>query len=133
MTHSRRLQDLKNLMQGQDIDALLVVHPANRFYLSGFELHDGQCNESSGCLLIRLNGPDWLLTDARFTEEARRHWAGEHVHVYGAPRVEKIAEFVKSLGISELWVETHAMCAGMYLELGGMLSLHQAPRLVEEL
>lgn len=133
MTNSRRLQDLKNLMQAQDIDALLVVHPANRFYLSGFELHDGQCNESSGCLLIRLNGPDWLLTDARFTEEARRHWSGEHVHVYGAPRVEKIAEFMKSLGISKLWVETHAMCAGMYLELGGMLSLHQAPRLVEEL
>lgn len=133
MPHARRLQSLKDLMQARDIDALLVTHPANRFYLSGFELHDGQCNESSGCLLIRLNGPDWLLTDARFTEQARRHWPSEHVHVYGAPRVEKIASFVRSLGITELWVEIHAMCAQMYLELGVMLNLCQAPRLVEEL
>ena len=130
---SLRLQRLKELMDGQGIPALLVIHPANRFYLSGFELHDGQCNESSGCLLIRTGGPDWLLTDARFTEEARRHWPAEHVHVYGAPRVGKIADFVASLGIRELWVEAHAMCAEMYLELGRSLDLHPAPRLVEEL
>lgn len=55
-------------MDAADIPTLLILHPANRYYLSGFELHDGQCNESSGCLLIRANGPDWLLTDARFTE-----------------------------------------------------------------
>ncbi|MDP3431298.1 MAG: aminopeptidase P family N-terminal domain-containing protein, partial [Desulfomicrobium sp.] len=52
MPHAKRLQSLKNLMQAQGIAALLVTHPANRYYLSGFELHDGQCNESSGCLLI---------------------------------------------------------------------------------
>ncbi len=133
MPHAHRLQALKNLMQAQGIAALLVTHPANRYYLSGFELHDGQCNESSGCLLVRTDDQDWLLTDARFTEEARRHWPAGHVHVYGAPRVEKIAAFVTSLGIGELWVETHAMCAEMYLELSKMLSLCRAPRLVEEL
>ncbi len=130
---SQRLNALKDLMDAQGIDALLVVQPANRYYLSGFELHDGQCNESSGCLLVRTDGPDWLLTDARFTVEAWRHWPEEHVHIYGAPRMEKIAEFVKSLGITGLWVETHAMCAEMYLELGKSLDLRPAPRLVEEL
>lgn len=133
MPQAKRLQSLKNLMQAQGIAALLVTHPANRYYLAGFELHDGQCNESSGCLLINPQDRDWLLTDARFTEEARRHWPDEHVHVYGAPRVEKIAAFVKSLGIDELWVETHAMCAETYLELGRMMTLRPAPRLVEEL
>lgn len=130
---SQRIDALKELMRRQGVGALLVIHPANRFYLSGFELHDGQCNESSGCLLLRTDGPDWLLTDARFTVEAWRHWPEEHVHVYGSPRVEKIAEFVKSLGVRELWVETHAMCAETYLELGKSLELHAAPRLVEEL
>ena len=130
---SSRLSALKELMTGQGIDALLVIQPANRFYLSGFELHDGQCNESSGCLLVRTDGPDWLLTDARFTVEAWRHWPEEFVHIYGAPRMEKIAAFVKGLGIGELWVEAHAMCAEMYLELGRSLELRPAPRLVEEL
>lgn len=120
-------------MEKQGVSALLIVHPANRFYLSGFELFDGQCNESSGCLLIRSDGPDWLLTDARFTVEAHRHWPEDRVHVYGSPRVEKIAEFVKGLGVRELWVETHAMSAEMFLEMGKGLNLRPAPRLVEEL
>jgi Xaa-Pro aminopeptidase len=133
MPYAKRLLALKNLMRLQDISALLVTHPANRYYLSGFELHDGQCNESSGSLLIRAEKDDWLLTDARFTEEARRCWPSDQTHVYGAPRVEKIGEFVRSLGIDTLWVETQAMCADMYLELGGMLNLRRAPRLAEEL
>lgn len=133
MAFEQRIKRLKSLMDGQGISGLLVVHPANRFYLSGFELFDGQCNESSGCLLICANGPDWLLTDGRFTEEARRHWPAEQVHIYGSPRVEKIAAFVRSLGVHDLWVETQAMCAEMFLELGKTLALHPAPRLVEEL
>lgn len=124
----QRLTALKELMDRHGVTALLVTHPANRFYLSDFELHDGQCNESSGCLLVRLKEPDWLLTDARFTEEARRHWPGEHIHVYGAPRLEKIAEFLQKLGVAALWVETQAMCAEMYLELGRQLDLRPAPR-----
>lgn len=133
MPHANRLQALKNLMRTQGVAALLVTHPANRYYLSGFELHDGQCNESSGCLLILSDGEDWLLTDARFTEEARRRWPAGQVHVYGAPRVEKIAAFVTDLGLDEVWVETQAMCAETYLELGRMVALRRAPRLVEEL
>jgi Xaa-Pro aminopeptidase len=133
MAFDQRIKRLKSLMDGQGITDLLVVHPANRFYLSGFELFDGQCNESSGCLLIRTSGPDWLLTDMRFTEEARQHWPAEYVHFYGSPRVEKIAAFVKSLDVCDLWVETQAMCAEMFLELGKTLKLHPVPRLVEDL
>ncbi len=73
MPHASRIAALKTLMDAADIPVLLVLHPANRFYLSGFELHDGQCNESSGCRLIRATCPDGLLTDGRFTEEAHRH------------------------------------------------------------
>lgn len=133
MADNARIERLKVLMDRQGIPALLVQHPANRFYLSGFELHDGQCNESSGCLLIRTSGPDWLLTDARFSEEARGLWPAGQVHVYGSPRIEKIAAFIKGQGLTDLWVEAQAMCAEAYLELGRALTLHPAPRLVEEL
>jgi Xaa-Pro aminopeptidase len=131
--YDKRLQAIKELMDEHGVSALLVTHPANRFYLSGFELHDSQCNESSGCLLLRVNGPDWLLTDSRFTEEARRRWPEEYIHVYGAPRLEKIAEFLKKQGISALWVEIQSMCAEMYLELSRELDVRPAPRLVEKL
>lgn len=133
MPYANRIQALKSLMRVQGVPALLVIHSANRFYLSGFELHDGQCNESSGCLLIQAEGPDWLLTDARFTEEAGRHWPAERIHIYGSPRVEKIGRFLHELGFDTLWIEAHAMCAEMYLELSAALELHPSPRLVEEL
>lgn len=133
MGMTARREALAELMARENIPAFLIVHPANRYYLSGFELHDGQCNESSGCLLLRAQGPDWLLTDARFVEEAGRHWPEEYVHVYGAPRLEKIGEFLRAQGVRELWVETQAMCAEMYLELAKAVELHAAPRLVEEL
>lgn len=133
MLTEQRREAVKECLRREKIDALLVLHPANRFYLSGFELHDGQCNESSGCLLIRADGPDWLLTDGRFTQAAQRHWPAECVFIHGAPRVEKIAAFVKSLGLSELWVEAQAMCAQMYLELAKDLHLFPAPPVVENL
>ena len=34
-------------MREQGIEALLISHAANRYYLSGFELHDVQLNESA--------------------------------------------------------------------------------------
>lgn len=133
MPENHRLHALKALMQEHKIPALLVTHPANRFYLSGFELHDGQCNESSGCLLVQATGPDWLLTDSRFTEEAQRHWPMDQVHIYGSPRFEKIADFIKAQGLKKLWIEAQTMSVEMYLELGKELTLYPSPRLVEEL
>ena len=49
--YAARREHLRALMRREGLDALIVSHPANRFYLSGFELHDSQCNESSGCLI----------------------------------------------------------------------------------
>ena len=68
--YAARREHLRALMRREGLDALIVSHPANRFYLSGFELHDSQCNESSGCLIIRQNGRDWLCTDSRYEEAA---------------------------------------------------------------
>ena len=59
-TFALRREKLRRLMHEQGLDALLVSQSANRFYLSGFELHDCQCNESSGCLIIMKDGKDWL-------------------------------------------------------------------------
>lgn len=68
--YAARRDRLRQLMRARGLDALLVSHAANRFYLSGFELHDVQLNESAGRLVICADGRDWLCTDARYKDAA---------------------------------------------------------------
>jgi len=93
--YAARRENLRRLMKEEGLDALLISHPANRYYLSGFELHDGQCNESSGCLVISANGKDWLCTDSRFEETATALWDQERILVYRSPAVEDIRSLLK--------------------------------------
>lgn len=79
---AERRERLRRLMRQRGLDTLLVSMAANRFYLSGFELHDTQFNESSGHLVITADGHDWLATDARYTEAAARLWERERVFTY---------------------------------------------------
>jgi len=59
-----RLEMLRKAISEAEVDALLVTHPVNRRYLSGF---DG----SSGLLLI--SGKDaYLVTDFRYLEQAEK-------------------------------------------------------------
>ena len=60
--YAARRDRLRRLMAERGLDALLVSRAPNRFYLSGFELHDPQCNESAGRLVITADGRDWLAT-----------------------------------------------------------------------
>lgn len=79
----------------EGLDALIVSHPANRFYLSGFELHDSQCNESSGCLIIRQNGRDWLCTDSRYEEAAAELWDRDRIFIYRGSAAEEIRTLLR--------------------------------------
>ena len=81
-TFALRRENLRRLMHEEGLDALLVSQSANRYYLSGFELHDCQCNESSGCLIIMKDGKDWLCTDSRYEEAAAKLWDRERVSIY---------------------------------------------------
>ena len=64
----QRRERLRALMREQGIEALLISHAANRYYLSGFELHDVQLNESAGRLIVMADGKDWILTDSRYLD-----------------------------------------------------------------
>ncbi len=75
------------------LDALLVSYAPNRYYLSGFELKDGQCNETSGYLIITKDGKDLLCTDSRYDLEAQSLWDKECIHIYKG----NIAEFYNKL------------------------------------
>ncbi len=77
-----RRDNLRKKMAEHGIDALLVSYAPNRYYLSGFELHDGQCNESSGYLIITADGNDLLCTDPRFELAATEVWNNDNVVIY---------------------------------------------------
>lgn len=77
-----RRDNLRKLLAKRGLDALVVLSPANRYYLSGFELHDCQCDESSGFLLITADGEDWLFTDSRYQLAAEQIWPAEFLRIY---------------------------------------------------
>ncbi|MCL1985563.1 MAG: aminopeptidase P family protein [Betaproteobacteria bacterium] len=129
--YEERREKLRALLRGRGLDALLVSHAANRFYLSGFELHDGQCNESSGRLLITAHGKDWLCTDARFFDAARRIWDEERIFIYKGDAFAQIGALLKDSTRGVTGFEAKSVCCHGAQRLG--LRLLAADGLVESL
>lgn len=128
-----RRQNLKRLLAERDLPAILVTHAANRYYLSGFELHDGQCNETSGWLCITRDGQDYLFTDPRFDDAAKRHWDEDGICIYSANRLKTVGSFLKDNGYPRVAFEPEAMSIFDYEGLKEQLELVPAKELVEEL
>lgn len=89
---SRRLQRVRDLAAERGLDGILITHPSNRFYLSGYSGEDAAPNESAGVLLITANeallytgltNVAWAGAEApEFTAKSwSRPWADFLVHV----------------------------------------------------
>ncbi|CAK7005538.1 MAG: putative peptidase [Desulfovibrio sp.] len=96
--YAARREKLRRAMRRRGLDALLVSQAANRFYLSGFELHDPQYNESAGRLVITADGRDWLATDPRYLDAAVRLWDPERVFIYGGYAAKDIYRLLRDCG-----------------------------------
>ncbi len=96
-TFTQRREKLRKLMFENNIDALLVSCPTNRYYLSGFELRNGQCNETSGFIIVTKDGKDLLCTDPRFDLAATEVWDSENVHIYSGSLSDFYNNLLKSL------------------------------------
>jgi Xaa-Pro aminopeptidase len=127
----KRRDRLRERMAREGADRFLVLHAANRYYLSGFELHDPQCNESAGALLIDSRGDDWLLTDPRYEEAACRVWSRERVFIYKGKRPQAIAEFLKGGG--PVHFEPSAVTIDFHEALSPHVALTPARGWVEDL
>lgn len=134
--YARRRDRLRRLMAARGLDALLVSRAANRFYLSGFELHDPQCNESAGRLVITADGGDWLATDARYTDAAARLWDRERVFLYGGDAAGDLARLLRRCGARAGFEAQGVSCAfarELAARAGRFPSLEAADGLVERL
>ena len=138
MTHSyaQRRQRLRQALRERGLDALLVSRAPNRYYLSGFELHDPQCNESAGRLVITADGQDWLATDARYRDAAARLWNQEHICIYGHDTPRQLADLLARCG-SRIGMEGRAVtleeARALRRHSRGRFSLESADGLVENL
>lgn len=95
---ARRRDRLRKLMRGKGMDAMLVSLPANRFYLSGFELHDPQPNESVGRIVITADGRDWLATDSRYATAAEGLWDKGNIFIYGGDALSDLRGLLARCG-----------------------------------
>ncbi len=130
---SERRERLRRLLSREGLSGYLVLHPANRFYLSGFELHDPQCNESAGCLILGRNGEEWLCTDPRYEEAARRLWPEDRLFIYRSNRNDELAAFLGKLGLQPLGFESNVVSYELHSALSSSAELAPHKGLVEEL
>ncbi len=131
--YAKRRDNVRKKMRAVGLDALLISHAANRFYLSGFELHDPQCNESAGRLIITSSGKDWLCTDARYTDAARRLWDEAYISIYGGNAAEHIRRLLQEKVQGRIGVEKSIVSADFYQKIAHGLSLSSAQNIVESL
>jgi Xaa-Pro aminopeptidase len=134
---AQRREQLRPMLRELGLDGLLISSAANRYYLSGFELHDTQCNECAGYVLMRNKDggrEDWLLTDSRYEDAALRLWPKERLFIYAAPYRKSIRDFLKGLfGAGKIGFESEAMHVGMHQFLTTELLLAPTQGLVEGL
>ncbi|MBG0790505.1 MAG: aminopeptidase P family protein [Desulfovibrionaceae bacterium] len=128
----KRREALKREMKARGLPAMLVSLAANRFYLSGFELHDAQCNESSGWVVVTPDD-DYLFTDPRYVDAARQVWPDENICVYAARKHEEVCSFLKGRGVTAMGFEPKALHLFDYDKLTEYVDLTPTENIVEAL
>lgn len=113
----RQVATLREQLRERDLDALLITHPSNRFFLSGYTATDIAPNESAGCLLL---GPTYayLITSGTNENQARAQAQGFEV----VRRERQLAETLKALlerhSVRRLGFEEEATLVSLYQALG---------------
>lgn len=131
--YAERREKLRRLMHEKGLSALLVTLDANRYYLSGFELQDHQINESSGCVLVCADGNDWLCTDPRYADAAKRLWDPARVFLYTGDAAPAMNELVRDKVSGPVGIEESAMTVRFHKTFSPGLSLENAEGMVEDL
>jgi Xaa-Pro aminopeptidase len=135
--HAARRDRLRGILRREGLAALLVSQSANRYYLSGFELHNPQENESAGMLLVTSRGSDILFTDPRYRDVALRLWPEAALRIYRGNAPLVVAETVSAQGAGALGLEAQGISLEFFDEcaasLSALVEIRRTRGLVEEL
>ena len=114
MKIGNRLQKLCQLLAENEIDAILISQPENRYYLSGF---DG----SSGFLLINRQSKV-LATDFRYIEQAKRQAPDYEIFKISNNVVDWFPELVAGSNLKRVGFEAGHITFARYQQLSDILS-----------
>ncbi len=131
--YAQRRDKLRLLLQENNLDALLVSNATNRYYLSGFELHDGQCNETSGYLIIDKDGNDLLCTDPRFLLAAKSLWDKDNIKIYTSARPQFYASLIKERKYKNIGIDEQDLSYSFVNATFKGIEIFEASGLVEKL
>jgi len=87
--HSKRRKALLALVREHKLDALLVTDPPNWFYLTGFTGESG--------VLIASDKGSTLITDGRFTAQARQETSGVKIELQQGPLYRFAGAFLQKI------------------------------------
>ncbi|HLZ12288.1 MAG TPA: Xaa-Pro peptidase family protein [Candidatus Acidoferrum sp.] len=86
-----RLAKLRDLLAAQKLDALLVTHPPDWYYLTGF-------TGEAGALIVERKKAT-LITDGRFIVQGKEETAGVRILQHKAGVFAAAGEFLRSAGL----------------------------------
>ncbi len=107
------MESLKKIIRtitARHIDGFLVTSPENRRYLSNFTPDDHSITESSGALLITKN-QRFLLTDGRYTEQAKKDSPDWSVITYKKGLVNEIKRISNEIALKTIGFESRYITA----------------------
>ncbi len=121
-----RLKALRKRLSRLAPDTLWISQPENRRYLSGFKAPDVQLNESAGFLLI---SPDqaFLVTDSRYTTEAREQAPDFQVITLNRDFVDSLPDLLSELGTRSLGFEPDYVLWGLHRRVSRTLKKKEPP------
>ncbi|PRO66703.1 M24 family metallopeptidase [Alkalicoccus urumqiensis] len=102
----KRVEAVRQKLQEENADALLVTSSVNRRYLTGF-------TGTAGAVLITAEAA-LFITDFRYTEQAAAQAEGFTIVEHKVPLVEEAAAQLKKLGISTLAFEKEHVTFAQY-------------------
>ena len=117
MSIGNRLQKLRQKLVGEEIEAILISQPENRYYLSGF-------NGSAGFLLITPQNTI-LAADFRYLEQARTQAPDYEIFPITNNVAAWLPELVADLNLKRLGLEAGHVTLTMYRGLTESLNKAQ--------
>lgn len=111
-----RLRRLRGLMEEQELDAFFVSVPENRYYVSGYEAEDHHSTETSGYVLVTASD-QYLLTDFRYEEQAKRESAGFRLVIYSQGPGTVLRDVFTDAGCRRVGFEGHHLVFKVFREV----------------
>ena len=109
----KRIALARVLMMENQLDAMLITHPASRRYFSGYSPDDGQWGESSGALYIS-HTEAYLLTDFRYQMTAERECKYLATRIYQRGLAPELADIIADSRVKRMGFESEGMLWAWY-------------------